>query len=328
MNTEDLFTVNALTEAVEKLPTAPGRLAPLFPDKGVKTTSIVIELQGGRLVLVPNTSRNAPGHAVEGGKRKTITLTATHLPLTGTILPEDIQDIRAFGKEATDSGLEAQATVINDKLTQLKQSIETTREYHRVGALAGKVLDADGTTVIYDLFNEFGVTPIANNVDFSNAATNILKAYLDTKRAIEKNANGIAITEVRALCGSEFFDAMVDHTKVRAAYAGWQAAADRMGGDMRHGFTFGGITFEEYAGGVGGIPFIPDDVALVYPVAANAFVTYNAPANYNEAVNTLGQAWYAKSEPRRMGKGWDIEVQSNPITLCLWPECLARLSAA
>jgi hypothetical protein len=279
-------------------------------------------------VLVPNTSRNAPGHAVQGGKRATITLTATHLPLTGTILPEDIQDIRAFGKEATDAGLEAQATVINDKLTQLKQSIETTREYHRVGALAGQVLDADGTTVIYDLFDKFGVTPIANNVAFSAAGTNVRKAFLDTKRAMEKKAEGLVISSVRALCGADFFDAMTDHPKVKEAYANYQEAADRLGGDMRSGFTFGGITFEEYAGGVGDTPFIPANVALVYPVATGAFVTYNAPANYNEAVNTLGQPWYSKAQERDMGKGWDLEVQSNPITLCLWPECLARLTAA
>ena len=32
-----------------------------------------------------------------------------------------------------------------------------------LGAVKGKILDADGTTVIYDLFTEFGVTePVAN----------------------------------------------------------------------------------------------------------------------------------------------------------------------
>jgi hypothetical protein len=328
MNIEDLFSVTALTEAVSKLPTAPTRLAPLFTDKGIRTTSIAIEIRNGRIVLVPNTSRNAPANEIATGARGAITLTATHLPLSAAILPEDIQDVRAFGKEAADTGLEAQAAIINDRLAQLKASIETTREYQRVGALAGQVLDANGSTVIYDLFALFGVTPIANTVAFSTATTNVLKAVLDTKRAMEKKANGLVMTGVRALCGSVFFEALVDHPKVKEAYANWQAAADRLGGDMRQGFTFGGITFEEYAGGVGNTPFIAPNVALCYPVASGAFVTYNAPANYNEAVNTLGQPWYAKAEERRLGKGWDIEVQSNPITLCLWPETLAKLTAA
>jgi hypothetical protein len=37
--------------------------------------------------------------------------------------------------------------VINDKLQGLKNDIEATKEFHRVGAISGVILDADGTTV-------------------------------------------------------------------------------------------------------------------------------------------------------------------------------------
>ena len=54
---------------------------------------------------------------------------------------------------------------------------------------------------------------------------------------------------------------------------------------------------------------------------------YFAPANYNEAVNTVGQSYYAKSEPRKMGKGWDLEAQSNPLAVFHYPEALVELKA-
>jgi len=60
-------------------------------------------------------------------------------------------------------------------------------------------------------------------------------------------------------------------------------------------------------------------------VAKGVFRMFNAPANYNEAVNTLGQPFYSKAEPRKMGKGWDLEAQANPLAMCLFPEALVEL---
>lgn len=186
----------------------------------------------------------------------------------------------------------------------------------------------DDGSVIHDLHNAFGVTPMSASIAFTTATTNVLKAVLDARRGAEKKLGGVLNRGFKALVGSGFYDALVGHPKVQAAFDNWQAAQDRLGGDMRNSFTFGGVEFIEYAGEVGGQAFIPADRAIVYPDAPGVFVTYNAPANYNEAVNTVGQPYYAKAEPRRMGKGWDLEAQSNPLTLCLYPEAIVELTAA
>ena len=77
-----------------------------------------------------------------------------------------------------------------------------------------------------------------------------------------------------------------------------------------------------------GKPLVEDGKAHFYPVGAGLFSTFYAPANWNETVNTIGLAFYAKTEPRRMGKGWDMEVQSNPVCICHVPGALAELSLA
>jgi hypothetical protein len=329
MNLEDLFAVVPLTTSINKLPVPPGTLGAmgLFAESGIRTTSIAVELRAGRLVLVPNTSRAAEPTPYGADKRKLVTLTAAHLALSSSLLPDEIQDVRAFGSESVEAGLQSQASVINDKLSALKTSLEATREWHRIGALRGKVLDADGS-VLNDLYSVFGVTQKTSAIALSTASTNVQKACLDARRYAESKLSGVAASGFRAFCDAEFFDALTGHSKVQAAFAGWQAAQDRLGGDLRRGFTFGGIEFIELPDAVGTTAFLPAATAVVFPVARGVFVTYNAPANYNEAVNTIGQAFYAKAEPRKMGKGWDIEAQSNPLTLNLYPEAIVELTAS
>jgi hypothetical protein len=55
------------------------------------------------------------------------------------------------------------------------------------------------------------------------------------------------MSAIPALVSPEFFDAMTSHAKVKEAYERWEDGA-ALRNDMRAGFTFAGITFEEYSG--------------------------------------------------------------------------------
>lgn len=325
MNLEDMFSVANLTAAVNKLPAVPGKVGAmgLFEEKGVTSTSVLIDEREGRLVLVPNTSRNDDPTPMTGGKRKRRTFETLHLPLSRPLLPNQLQGIAAFGQEDATAPV---ASVINDHLQEMKNSIEATREFQRVGALRGKLLDDKGE-IIVDLFKEFEVSQKKITVALGNKDTNVRKFCLDAKRHAESKLGGVMVTGFRALCGPDWFDAMVDHEKVKAAFANYQEAQDRLGGDVRSGFTFGGIEFIEYDVTVSNQRFIPVDVAQVFPLARSVYRMFNAPANYNETVNTIGQPFYSKAEPRKMGKGWDLEVQGNPLAMCLFPEALVEMKA-
>jgi hypothetical protein len=103
---------------------------------------------------------------------------------------------------------------------------------------------------------------------------------------------------------------------------------------MRSGFTFGGITFEEYRGQAtdpdGNVRrFIASGEGYCFPVGTSqTFVTYFAPADFNETVNTLGLPIYAKQEPRKFDRGTDLHTQSNPLPLCLRPAVLVKVTAS
>src|SRR3546814_14686263 len=70
-----------------------------------------------------------------------------------------------------------------ERVAQLKQDMEATKELHRLSALQGKLLDADGTTVLMDYFAEYGIsTPAPVNVNFSAIAAGGLGVYRSEAR--------------------------------------------------------------------------------------------------------------------------------------------------
>lgn len=331
MNLADLFTPSTLTKAINALPKAPSMLGDkkIFKVIPVKTTTVTIESINGKLVLVSNTDRSADPEHKGNNKRKRISLEIPHLPKTATILPDEL-NVQEFGSDAAEGS--AQATVINNKLQGLKNDITTTMEFHRVGAISGIILDADGTTVIYNLFDEFGVQQKNINIQFSVETTDIRKQVLDGKRHAQKKLGGALVREWVGYCSASYFDALTAHPKVQKAFENWQAAQDNLGGDLRSGFSYAGVTWIEYEVEVtktdGQVTkFIPDDKARLVPITDDLFATYLAPANYNEATNTLGMEFYAKAEERRMGKGYDVEAQSNPLSVCTAPDALVTFTA-
>jgi hypothetical protein len=328
MNLADLFTVSTLTASINKLPAFPGKVGALglFEESGISTTTVTVGEDSGKLVLVANQSRNADPEPIKANKRKNRTFECAHLPLTTQLLPTELQNLMPFGAEQ--GVLMSQAKIINDRMEVMKSSIEATREHHRIGALRGKILDADGSTVLVDLYQEFGVVKKAVNIQFSVGTTDVRKAMLDAKRHSETKIGGsLPIFGFVAFVSPEFYDALTSHPKVEAAYANWAAAADRIGGDLRSGFTYADITFIEYNVSVGGVPMIPAGKGILVPKAKGAYIMRNAPANYNETVNTLGLPYYAKGIEREFNKGWKLEAQANPLALNLFPEAIVEMTA-
>ncbi len=326
--TNTAFSMTALTNAMNILPINYGRVENLnlFPSRSVRFRHITIEEHNGVLSLLPT---QVPGAPATVGKRKVRTFTIPHIPHDDVVLPEKVQGIRAFGSE---SELKALADVITDHLQLMRNKHAITLEHLRMGALKGIILDADGSELL-NLYNEFEITPKVVNFALGTATTDVKRKCLEVLRHIEDNLSGEYMTGIHALVSPEFFDALTSHAKVKEAYERWQEGA-ALRNDMRSGFTFCGITFEEYRGQAtdpeGTVRrFIEKDTGHCFPVGtASTFTTYFAPADFNETVNTLGQPLYAKQEPRRFDRGTDLHTQSNPLPMCHRPGVLVKISSS
>lgn len=325
------FSMSALTAAINILPNNYGLMESmgLFPTKPVRFRSVVVEEKNGILTLLPTMPVGSPGTVGKRGKRKLRSFAIPHIPHDDVVLPEEVQGIRAFGSETE---VQTVAAVMAEHLQTMRNKHAITLEHLRIGALKGIILDADGSE-LYNLFDLFDITPKVVNFQLSNAATDVKKKCLDLKRYLEKNLKGERMNGVHCLVSEEFFDALTAHDNVKAAYDRWQDGL-ALRSDLRSGFTFAGITFEEYSGeasdGDDNVHrFIAAGEGHAFPLGTvDTFATYFAPADFNETANTLGQPLYAKQEPRKFERGTDIHTQSNPLPMCHRPAVLVKVLAS
>ena len=324
---DDAFSVVSLTKAIEDTPFVPGRVGQLgiFSEEGVSTTSISIEKIGSTVSLVPAASRGSSGRPMGNDKRQMIPFTATHLPQRASILADEVQNLRAFGSE---SEVETAQRLMNRKLAKMRRDLDTTIEYQRIGAIKGSILDSDGTTELLNLHTAFGTSVTSHSLVLGTAGTLVRNKVIEARRKMEAALGGLTYSGARVLCSASFFDALVGHAKVEAAFDRYMNG-EFLREDQRGGFYFAGVFWEEYRGQVGATKFIADGEAWMVPEGTpDLFVTNYAPADYMETVNTLGQAYYAKQEPKDFGKGIDVETQSNPIHICTRPAVPVKLLAA
>lgn len=324
---KDGFSLTQLSQAINVLPNMYGRVNELglFAWRAQTTPSVTIEMSNGVLTLVPTTPWGGVAPKNKVGKRNVRSFSIPHTPLEDTVLAADVIGIRAFGSE---NALETVATKVNEKLQTMKNKIDQTMEWRKVGALKGLVLDADGTTVIEDYFAAFSVTKKTVNFALGTAGTDVRAKCMEVVRHIEDNLQGETMQRAHVLVSQEFFDALVGHAKVKEAYANYAEAAQRIGGDMRKGFSFGGLTFEEYRGVVDGKRFIDAGEGHAFPVGTSeTFSNFGAPADFVETVNTLALPYYARQQNKDFNRGIDLHVQANQLPLVNRPGTIVELIA-
>lgn len=329
----DAFSLRSLTDAIIKAPYKPGRIGQLglFRERGIATTTITIEQRDGQLSIIPTSQRGGPGSSVGKPSRRAYPFNIVHLQREATVLADEVQNVRAFGSQDATQGVQE---LINDRMADLRSMHEVTLERLRLGAIKGQLLDADNS-VLLDLFTAFGVSQTTAQISHFNGETrNSIVAAL---RAVELalGADAMVITGFRAFCGDTFFDTLIQLDDVVSSLQYQESIQLRS--DLRSGFQFGGVTWENYKGRIKpsssdgdttlGQPFIAADEAYIVPEGAPIFQTYFGPADFADTVNTIGLPLYARiavdPEFSRFAK---IHTQSNPLPLNLRPEAVCKVT--
>ncbi|CAK1747923.1 Major capsid protein [Vibrio crassostreae] len=320
MDNDDLFSVTSLTAAVNQKDLVPGRIKALkiFDEDGISTTDFAIEYKDGSVSLVKNGQRGLDStNRPEDDKRSIVKFNTTHLKQTDSLVADDFQNTRPFGTQSYDEMVQK---FMIEKFHSMTQNNEATIEYQRVGALVGKVLDSDGT-VILDLHEHFGITPETDDLDLTSGDTKkqIRAIKKKSKQALKINN----VTRWVALCGSQFFDELELAQDVKESLVRTKDAESlREDNDV---LGFASVKWEEYDAFVGDTRFLAEDEALLIPVVPGLCLTRFAPADYSETVNTVGVPHYAQAEAKRMNRGFDLECQSNPISIITVPLAVRRI---
>lgn len=320
----DAFHLIPLSQAMSLMPYQPTRLRELgvFAESGINTVSMIVEMENGVLSMVPTAARGSPGRVETLTRRNVRSFMSVHLPQRVAVLADEVQGLRAFGSQTE---TEVAMARLMKKMAVAKRNLDFTIEYQRIGAIKGKIIDADGSTIISNLFTEFGVSQTTKNMSLDVSGTQLFLLFVELRRLIEDKLGAATYTQIRVLCSPGFFDALTSHTAMVDSFKYQMAQVSRA--DNRKGFEpTPGIVFEEYRGAAGGNAFIEAGCAYAYPEGVpDLFNTYYSPADMMSTVNTEGLPYYASIEMMDHEKGVDVLTQSNPLHLCNRPNAVVKL---
>lgn len=324
----DAFGMVSLSESIDKAPYKPSRLGAigLFTPKPITDKVAMIEERHGTLRVIQTAARGTHEGARNRRERNARAFPVPYCPQNGAVMADDIQGVREFGSGQNGAvSAESASAAVNDELTLMRQDHEVTHEWHRMGAIKGILLDADGST-IYDYFSIFGVT-LNEITNFLSGTPDIRTNCTKVQRHADDALGATPYSSIRVFCGDEFFDNFVANSEVKAAYDRWQdgrALRDALYKDV---FEYGGLEFENYRGKIGGTNWMADKEAYAVPMGVpHLFLHHMAPAPFMETVNTRGRNIYVKQKRMDYDVGVELHSNSNPLMICTRPAAITKLA--
>lgn len=327
----DAFSEVELTSQVERLPHVPTMLGDrkIFTDNPIRTTALAVEERNGILSVVPMSQRGQSTNSERITERRKMRYFDVPRIFKGdTIHSHEIQNIREFGQETVLMQLQAEVARRLSGPTGILTHLDFTEEFHRLAAVQGLLLDADGS-VWYDWFDEFEIAKpaeIAFNLD-ANIEYTIRPICNKLVRDMARSSQGAftTMTSVTALCGDSFYDKFTTHVDVEKTFKNWSDASELREGGAFKAFSFAGIEWINYRGSDDNTSIkIPDDKVKFFPEnAPGIFERALAPGESFEWVNTPGKERYVVPIfDRDRNSWWRQEAYGYPLHICKRPEVL------
>jgi hypothetical protein len=311
----------------------------LFSVKSTAQTAIVFDKDYANVTLLPQVNRGAKA-STENHERKadTFALKLAYFKHEDRITNEDIQGWRVPG--STDSETYGRATA--EKMVDMRRAWDQTQEYMKLQALKGVFKTPDGTTMA-DMYSEFGISQDTSDFLLGTSSTNVDSVIRQLKKKVATNVqNGGAIGGVKVLVDATFFDKLISHASMKAAYqffmangAGNQALRDDLTtyeqwGIMDH-FTHRGITFVSYdftfnlpTGGTE-LAFA-DSTGIAYADGVrDLFRGYAGPSNKLSEANQPGQEIFVRQYIDPKDEFVEFELEAAPLYFTTRPASVIKV---
>lgn len=233
-------------------------------------------------------------------------------------------------------------TLLTKRTAKMKSNLEYTKELHRFGAIQGKLLDADGTRVIADYFDLFGLSqPALIDVDFANIPEEqLLQFFQDTflrpsMIALQDGGRATPGMYYASIVGDGFWSKLMTHPGFRKIYelnmqaqAVARATNPLVVPNMWMEVDFAGIRWINYQGTRTVEIAVPFNEARFFPVGAqDVFEVYWGSGETLQDATEPGQPEFLYIQPDtrdQMPSFMDAFLRSYPLYACIFPKALAR----
>lgn len=332
---DDSFSALEVTEVAGSIVFIPQMLNDMgiFEVEPISTTDVGIYKDDETLALVPITERGAPETLPERDTSKLVKLPTAALRQRDRINSSEVQNLFTMGMPF-ETGLERAWNEVDKRQRKLIRKLELTREYHRLAALQGKLLDSDGS-VYLDYFDRFDfIQAAAISFNFATLVDGNLREKVSTQviepmmRALrDRKGPG---TYVGALCGSTFFHALQKNKEYRETFLNIPAASGLLQDTTWKYIDAFGVRWMHFMGTDDlSTLAIPTNECKFFPIGAqDVFKEYRAPGEDWDQVNQAdGREFYSIVSPDyrpNMMEWVDIYVRAYPLFACIAPNVLAR----
>lgn len=306
----------------------------LFTSERKTQRTVLIPRTTETISLIQDRNWNERNQANTNATTQVLPLQIPHFPLDDMILPTDINGVMNWDNASGDSVLLAQARAT--KMARLRRAHALTLEVARMKMLEDGSVYAPNSTVVHNMYTEFGTNRATKALDLVNTSTSPLGKIQDAAQHIRsKVEDGTVVSEIVAVCSPSFFTALTSHPYVYDNYTnaiqpGLEGTFNlqmraRLGQNV---FTFGGITFIEYPASVGGSALVTADMAYAFPMGTESFRTFFAPAERFGDVNTPALESYYFEFPSVKRDKIEIESETNFLNAALNPDAVITLKKA
>lgn len=330
----DDFKATTVTDMVGDIDYVPTELEDrgYFITRPVRTETITFIRRDYTLELVPTTERGTPEPLTTRQKRDALQIETPRIALRDRITAREAANLLnpALPYQVR---LDNANALVAERQANMVDRIRLTRENHRFGALQGKILDADGVSVVANFFEEFGIVePAEIALDIANTPDGALRPKLENlivrpmKSALKGRWN--AMTGVHAFVGDAFWDDLWKHSEVVNAFRNTPRATELMEARSWTRLEFAGIVFEHWDDGDWTELSIGTDKARFFPVGAyDTLYEFLAPGEDWEEIGAPGRDLYSVVSPDNrinMHEWTDVYVRTYPLYANKAPQSLLK----
>lgn len=333
----DDFRATTMTELVGDIDYVPYELEAMqiFEPVYLRTTTVTLYEEDGQLHRIPTSERGSPEPLATRRGRTIRQIEGIRIAKRDRVMSHEIQDL-VNPRLPTATRLMNANDLVQERQTELLDDLKYTEEFHRLGALQGVVMDADGTTELNDWFDEFGIAPPVDvTFDMDNMDEGELRQFIDENintpilRALRRRRR--PGTTIHALAGDEFWQKLISHPGYERLFLvdSLQARREAFGESMLwQSKEFAGVTWHHYYGDDDQELEIPADEAIFFPMGAKGvFKVYYMPGEQIGEANERAKEYYSIVSPDHrinMNEWVDIRVRAYPLFTCLCPQALLR----
>lgn len=339
----DAFSVTSLQRVVDKTPYVPNALGSMriFDPKPILTEEVLLYEKDGGFALIPATERGAPWVQQIRRQGRLRALSTLALRKQDTLRAGELMGVANMALPESVRLRNAQGVIV-ERTSQLKTDMEATKELHRLGALQGKVLDADGTTVLVDYFTEYGIAaPATVNFNFAGIPEGALALFIQRNIAdpiidvLKANGRWMPGVRIGSLVGDEFWYSLITHVDVRKRWEAIEqarvialASNPLLNLPTYDEITIGNVTFMHYQGSSGGEIDVGVNNAHFFPIGAkDVFNVYWAPGETLLDIDQPGRPEYLYVQPDtrdKMPSFVDVYLAAYPLYACIFPLALLK----